>query len=139
MARENAGDRVYRIGSRTNSGEMMQEAQLKPMLRAMTESGESWNDPSEDALFMFLEDVERGEEKFLIVERLADSTGQTYIQSARNDDGSYVVEYRDGSADQHFSTSVADVRAAHALITSWAFAEPHWRDSFEWSRISFDS
>ena len=114
-------------------------ARLNPMLRASNESGQTWDDPSEDLLFMLVEDVGRGDETFLIVERLADSTGQTYIQSARNDDGTYAVEYRAGTPDQHFSTTAADMRAAHALIASWAFEEPHWSDSFTWSRVRFDN
>jgi hypothetical protein len=73
---------------------------------------------------MLPEDVERGEQSFLLVERLADSTGQTYVQSARSDVGTYLVEYCDGTPDEHFGTNVVDMRAAHALIASWDFEDP---------------
>ena len=66
------------------------------------ESGATWDDPSEDLLFDLFSEIERGNEKFIVVERLADSTGQTYAQSIRNDDGSYLVERREGRPDAHF-------------------------------------
>ncbi|WP_461165005.1 hypothetical protein [Arthrobacter sp. R4-81] len=108
-----------------------------PTLRASNESGETWDDPSEDLLFMLLEDIENGDETFAIVERLVDVTEQTYIQSSRNADGTYLVEYRDGTPDQHFSTGAPDMRAAHAVMTSWAFEEPRWRDSYIWTQLRF--
>ncbi|WP_207307649.1 hypothetical protein [Arthrobacter sp. S39] len=112
---------------------------MQSVLKAFNESGQTWEDPSEDLLFMLLEDIERGDEKFLIVERLADATQQTYIQSARNDDGTYVVEYRDGSPQEHFGTNVDDMRSAHALIAAWAIELPKWSESAIWSRIRFES
>lgn len=113
--------------------------QLQSVLKAFNESEQIWEDPSEDLLFMLLEDIERGDEEFLVVERLADPSQQTYAQAARNADGTYVVEYRDGSPQNHPGTTVEDMRSAHSLITGWAFELPGWRDSVTWSRISFDS
>ncbi|MGO4249461.1 hypothetical protein AB4Y87_19785 [Paenarthrobacter sp. RAF54_2] len=109
-----------------------------PLLKSTNESGQTWEDPSEDALFMFMEDIEQGEEAFLIVELLADPSGQTFIQSTRNDDGTYVVEFREGSPSQHFGTVVDDMGAAHALIASWSFGLDGWRESVEWTKIPFD-
>ena len=74
------------------------------VLRATSESGDVLDDPSEDALFTMFQDLEAGQGTFLIVESLADASGQTFVQAARGDDGTYVVEYRQGSADQHFQT-----------------------------------
>lgn len=107
-----------------------------PVLRATAEAGDVIDDPSEDALFMMFEDMEAGEGTFLIVDALQDSTGQTYAQTSRNPDGSYVVEYRDGGPDQHFGTEVADMRSAHALVTGWAQERPDWRDSATWRPVS---
>lgn len=105
-------------------------------LRATVESSDVVDDPSEDALFMMFEDLEAGEGTFLIVDSLQDSTGQTYAQTSRNPDGSYVVEYRDGGPDHHFRTEVADMRSAHALVTGWAQDRPKWRDSVTWRPVS---
>lgn len=107
-------------------------------LKAMNGSRETWEDPSEDALFFLLEDIEQGRKKFLIIERVDDPTRQTYIQSIRNEAGEFVVEFRDGSPDQHFGTVVHDLRATHDLITAWSFGRDGWREAADWNQISFD-
>ena len=45
-------------------------------LRATAEPGDTIDDPSEDALFVMLEDIDAGDSTFLIVESLADESGQ---------------------------------------------------------------
>lgn len=112
-------------------------AERAPILRATTERGDTIDDPSEDLLFMLFEDVEQGGGGYLIVDALTDETGQTYAQTSRNKDGSYVVEYRAGSAERHYGTTAADMRTAHALITGWAFDLDGWRESAEWERMRF--
>ena len=59
--------------------------------KAMNGSRETSEAPSEDALFFLLEDIEQGRKKFPVIERVADTTRQTYIQSIRNDAGEFVV------------------------------------------------
>lgn len=107
-----------------------------PVLRATAESGDTIDDPSEDALLMMLEELEAGESTFLIVESLRDSTNQTYAQTSRNADGTYIVEYRDGGPEHHYGTVAQDMRAAHALITGWTFGVPGWRDSATWEPVT---
>jgi len=106
-----------------------------PILRAILEAGQSWDDPSEDLLFMLLEDIESEQGTFLIVERITDPSGQTYAQALRRDDGTYVVEHREGDADHHYGTVVADMRAAHHLLTGWAFQLPGWNDQPDWTQV----
>lgn len=60
----------------------------------------------------------------------------TYAQTSRNDDGTYVVEYRDGGPARHFGTVAKDMRSAHALVTGWAQERPDWRDSATWRPVS---
>lgn len=105
--------------------------------RATAECGDTIDDPSEDALFMLFEDVEGGGSSHLILDDLRDPSGQTYAQTSRNEDGSYVVEYRAGSPDQHFGTTAPDMRAAHAILAGWAFDLPGWRDSVAWTAVTF--
>ncbi|SKB03613.1 hypothetical protein [Aeromicrobium choanae] len=109
----------------------------EPVLRATSESGDVILDPSEDALFMMFEDLEAGDSTYLIVESLTDATGQTYAQSARNDDGTYIVEYRDGRPDRHFGADAQDMRTAHSLIAGWACEIPGWREDVTWRPVSF--
>ncbi|MBO0834376.1 MAG: hypothetical protein J2P28_02515 [Actinobacteria bacterium] len=108
---------------------------VPPVLRAIPEVGQQWYDPSEDLLFILLQDIEAGEGTFLIVERTTDPSGHTYAQVLRCDDGSYVVEHREGDADHHYGTTVADMRAAHHLLTGWAFQLPGWSDQATWSQV----
>jgi hypothetical protein len=99
------------------------------------ESGETYDDPSEDLLFELLSDIERGDEEFFVVERLASVDGQTYAQVRRTDGGQYQVEHRDGGPDRHFQVFTPDMRLAHTLITGWAFELPGWREAVSWDRI----
>lgn len=108
----------------------------RALFRATAESGDVVDDPSEDLLFMMFQDIEAGDGTFLIVDDLTETSGQTYAQTSRNDDGSYVVEYRDGGPTRHYGTTVADMRAAHRLVTGWMFQVPGWRESAAWELVS---
>lgn len=94
----------------------------EPILRAQLENGDEYDDPVEDALFEILGDIEAGEALWVIVEKLADTTGRTYVQARREDDGTYLVERRKNTPEVHAGRKVPEVRAAHELLTAWAFA-----------------
>jgi hypothetical protein len=111
--------------------------QQQPILRAILEGGETWDDPSEDRLLMLLEGIEAGEGTFLIVERTTDPTGNTYAQALRRDGGSYTVEHREGDADHHYGTVAPDMRTAHQLLTGWASQLPGWEEGPTWSPVRF--
>lgn len=105
------------------------------VFRAKPDGGEPIDDPSEDALWLLLDDLENGQGDFLIVEDLRDRTGQTFVQTAREDHGEYVVEVRAGGQQTHLGALVADVRAAHALLAGWTFDLPGWRESVRWAQV----
>ena len=107
----------------------------RPALQAKPENGPPVDDPSEDQLRLLLEDLEHGKGSFFIVERTSGSGGQTYVQALREDDGRYLVEYRAGGHQQHFGTEVADLPAAHRLITGWASERPGWKDGHTWTPV----
>lgn len=106
-----------------------------PILRALMQSGETWDDPSEDLLFELMSDIDAGAEQFMIVERLADTSTNTYAQTCVTDDGRFQVEYRDGGSQRHFQAFTPELRVAHAAITGWAFGLPGWRDTLSWERL----
>lgn len=105
-----------------------------PVLRAITPET-TYDDPSEDLLFMLVEEIEQGTTEFLIVERLSDPSSQTYAQTIRESDGSYAVEKREGGPDRHFRVLVPDFRTAHELLTAWAFETG--ADDVAWERLQF--
>lgn len=109
----------------------------RPILRVTTESGQTWDDPTEDYLFILLEDIEVGDEEFLILERLGDASGQTFIQCRRNEEGRYLVERREGRPDKHYWTTAPDMRVAHDLIASWAFDPPSTASGAQWTQLRF--
>ena len=47
-------------------------------LRATAEPGDTTDDPSEDARFTMIEDIDAGDSTFLIVESLADESGPVH-------------------------------------------------------------
>ena len=107
-----------------------------PLLRALTESGAVWDDPSEDLLFELLSDIERGDETWFIVERVADATGQTYMQVIQDGQGRWTMERREGGPEAHFGVTRTDLRLAHETMTTWAFGLPLVPPHGEWATIT---
>jgi hypothetical protein len=112
-------------------------ATTEPILRATTEQGQVWEDPSEDLLFDLMSEVKDGTEQFLIVERLSDPSGQTYAQVIIDEGGGWLVERREGAADRHFSASLPEMRAAHEVLTGWAFELPGLESKATWEKVTF--
>ena len=107
-----------------------------PILRAITESGAVWDDPSEDMLFELLTNIESGDETFFIVKRLADASGQTYIQVIQNDGRNWTVERREGGSDEHYEVTFPELRLAHRAMTAWAFELPLFPAPSEWTKVA---
>ena len=91
-----------------------------PALRAILEDGQTHDDPSEYALFVLLEDIAAGEIRWLIVEKVSDGSGHTYVQVLGLSDGSFQVERRRGSAASHEAAPPRALREAHQTLTRWA-------------------
>ena len=89
--------------------------------RATTHSGQAFDDPNEDLLYQLFLEVEAGKELFIVVERLNDATGRTFVQALRADDGKYVVEQRGGDVDTHRGTVKAWMPAAYLALCDWLF------------------
>jgi len=102
----------------------------KPILRARMSSGAIWDDPSEDLLFDLLTDIEAGREEFMIVERLG--LKETYAQALLSEEGVFLMEYREGSADRHFAATSRDKQRIHAAMTGWAYQLESWSVQLDW-------
>ena len=94
-----------------------------PILRAIDVAGESWDDPSEDLLFMFMEDLDHPGASFL-VERVVSGREDDFMRiTAHNDDG-YLLE-----GPQAVGIGpVQSMRAVHEALTRWAFDLADWRE-----------
>jgi len=81
------------------------------------------------------------ESPFFVVEREEGQSGDGdyYVQTYRNDDGSYDLEYRDGSFERHFGFETFDPLLVTDVIWAWITQDPHWRTAIPWARVKFDS
>jgi hypothetical protein len=57
-----------------------------------------------------------------------------YVQVAKNEDGSYALEYQQGSLKQHYGLEdvVADEAEVIDAFLSYASGDDRWRYMFEW-------
>lgn len=93
-----------------------------PVLRAELDNGDVYDDPTETLLVELLADIDAGEGRWVIVERVGDPTHETYTQALRDHDGSYVVERRLGTPESHEAVWAPNVRTATEQLVLWAFA-----------------
>jgi hypothetical protein len=87
------------------------------ILRATDTTGEVYDDPSEDALYMFMEDL-KAPGASLRVERLEEGREEEWAQVAMNEAGHYEFE---SSEHVHY---VCSLRTIHEFLTRWAFDLP---------------
>ncbi|MFI9357608.1 hypothetical protein [Streptomyces lydicus] len=109
--------------------------------RALTADGTVHDRPDAVLLYDLLSELNL-RFPFLIVERAdGGAPEQRYIQVHLEEDGSCLVEYRDGGPDQHFRAVVAPPYAMKghdevaALVTSWAQDDGEWRQRGNWQRV----
>jgi hypothetical protein len=107
------------------------------VLRATNEAGDVWDDPSEDLLFMLIEELEPGN-SFLVVERLDAERAGYFVQVVAGESGSpYVLEYRQGDPGTHQGTSIESMRVVHETMTKWAFDVPGWHEPLSWHAVRY--
>jgi hypothetical protein len=86
----------------------------EPILRATDPGGEVYDDPSEDALYMFMEDLRPGASP-LHVERLEEDRQGEWARIRLKDNGLYEFE---SERHVHYLSSFPNV---HQFLTKWAF------------------
>jgi hypothetical protein len=107
-----------------------------PILRATNEAGDVYNDPSEDLLFELLDELGEGN-SFLIVERLEAERAGHFMQTVIGPTGDFVLEYREGPLETHYSTTLGSMRDVHEVMTRWAFDLHGWRDDLRWKPVRY--
>jgi hypothetical protein len=100
-------------------------------LRATTSTGAVVYDPQRAELTALVHEVaSAGKDAFLILERRADPTGQTYLQMLAQR-GRFVLEYRDGARRQHLQAVTLDGEVVADAFCAWA-AGAGWRAVLDW-------
>ena len=73
---------------------------------------------------------------FVIVERVDDeAAGDWYVQVWLRDDNTYQLEFRDGTAAEHYQTRTVSQEKVIVALSGWANECPDWKDAFMWNNI----
>lgn len=74
---------------------------------------------------------------FVIVERIDNETdGDWYVQVWLRDDNTYQLEFRDGTAAEHYQTRTVSQEKVIVALSGWAEGCPEWKGAFMWNNIS---
>ena len=59
-----------------------------------------------------------------------------YIQVWHRPDGTFQLEYRDRSPDEHYQTRTVSTEKVITAFSGWLVGEVSWRDQFQWTPFS---
>jgi hypothetical protein len=105
-------------------------------LRATTSTGAVLDSPTATQLASLVSEVSRaGDGAFLILERGADPSGQTYVQVLA-ERRVFVVEFRDRTRERHLRAEAADAATVTAVLTSWASGSIEWLTALPWQPVA---
>ena len=99
-----------------------------------TENGPTIANPTSEDLEKGIKSVDGKKSGFAILE-----TGDLYIQAARNETNEFLMEYQNGSLDEHFSTA-EPVTESEVINTFQAFAcgDTSWFEQFSWEKMNLE-
>ncbi|MFF7445991.1 MULTISPECIES: hypothetical protein [unclassified Streptomyces] len=105
------------------------------MLQARDEHGRQVRNPGPAALGRLVANLGRGN-AFVIVERVDDEvSGDWYVQVWLRDDNTYQLEFRDGTAAEHYQTRTIAQEKVIVALTGWVKGRPDWKGAFMWNNI----
>ncbi|MGW5216223.1 hypothetical protein ACWEQO_34770 [Streptomyces sp. NPDC004051] len=91
---------------------------------ADSENGDRIDDPSEDALFMMISDLNDSDNTFVVVQ--PDEDDPVWFASvAVLDEGGYEIVRRDASRNEHEVTTATSIDAIALDLTIWLAARRH--------------
>ena len=77
-----------------------------------------------------------GLDQFVVLSRDDDH----YVQAYRNPDGTFQLEYRDGSESEHYETvAPPDIDVVEQAFIRYCSDMTDWRSPWEWQEIEFDN
>ena len=103
-------------------------------LRADSRSNAFSDSLSKFEIRQHLERIATGEEEFIIIERPRDPTGMTYLQTALQPDGTFIVEHQDGDLSRHFYVDTLSIDDAVNIISDWECEAEGWNTTHMWRR-----
>ncbi len=96
---------------------------------AESESGDRIDDPSQDALFVMIEELERDENTFVVVQPERERP-DWYVSVTISDESGYEIVRYDSKTGEHIVTVDDDVDRISADITVWMAARVAEREPF---------
>ncbi|GGX72748.1 DUF6891 domain-containing protein [Streptomyces hiroshimensis] len=107
-----------------------------------TESGEVRSHVTAGELTALVARLGGEGDHFAVVERAepaagTEAGGDHYIQTWREGDGPYEVEYREGTAERHFGVRMDGAGEVVAVFLAWARCEEGWADGHAWEQVRF--
>lgn len=106
-------------------------------MKLFSESGEKIETPSPTDVLRTIMSLtpEGGENCFAILEQ----AGDEYIQVMRLDDDEFHIEFRAGSADEHYEYKEAvNAELVIQLFRQYLTDYPDWCEKSDWARMSMD-
>ena len=101
-----------------------------PVPRAKTQI-ELYRNPSPDLLLKIVCGLGRGN-PYLVLERLDAPSTDYFAQALHRPDGTWLVEYRDGSRNRHYQASPTGPGVVYQVLAGWALGLPGWRGRLTW-------
>jgi hypothetical protein len=97
-----------------------------------TSKGLIQRNPTEDRVRALVGALARGEH--VVLEQFGRSSSY-YIQVWLRPDGVFQLEYRAGSAGEHYQAQAESREKVAAALSGWIRGETAWRDDVEWLSI----
>ena len=94
-------------------------------------------DPTESDIRRVIAAIAKGEQDLAIL--IKDDDENTYLQTADGGRGKLLLEYQDGSLDQHYGATKRDLTASQVIDTFLAYmrGETGWKGQFVWEKMNF--
>ncbi|MEU8685170.1 hypothetical protein [Streptomyces sp. NPDC048611] len=96
-----------------------------------TETGPARSRPDAGELAGLLRRIGAGDDHFVVAERHPEQA-QVYLQTWRDGDGPFSVEYRDGGPERHFRARSEDPEQVVQVFLDWARGGETWRTALDW-------
>lgn len=102
-----------------------------PHMRLTLQNWTLIDNPTSDQISDAISSLNAGGNAFAILEK----TDATYFQTFLEPTGEYIVEYQDGSLDEHYKSSVFDMQQLITMFQSYAAGGDTWKQQCDWSKM----
>jgi hypothetical protein len=101
-------------------------------IRLTLENDTIINNPTSNQIALAISTLNTTDNTFAILE----SGDMTYIQTALQNAGEFVLEFQDGSLDRHYQTTVETPLEVLAAFQGFLEAREDWKQTIDWQKIA---